>query len=209
MSYRVGIDIGGRFTDFALLSEGDGRLYIHKTTNYARRPRQIRVVGRPTPPREGIRLARQNRRGGPRHDARYQRGDRTSRRQNRHAGDRGLRRHSRYRARAPLRHVRPDDHLSRTAGSRVPCAAKSTKGWAPTVSREHLSNEATLLRRCRTSSIKVSRPSRSAFSTAPPIRRTSALSPKLPPLNFHNCLCRLRPTCFRFCANTSAGPRPP
>ena len=30
MSYRVGIDIGGTFTDFALLSEGDGRLYIHK-----------------------------------------------------------------------------------------------------------------------------------------------------------------------------------
>ena len=30
MTYRVGIDIGGTFTDFALLSEDDGRLFIHK-----------------------------------------------------------------------------------------------------------------------------------------------------------------------------------
>ena len=30
MSYRVGVDIGGTFTDFALLSESDHRLVIHK-----------------------------------------------------------------------------------------------------------------------------------------------------------------------------------
>ena len=30
MSYRLGVDIGGTFTDFALLEESSGRLAIHK-----------------------------------------------------------------------------------------------------------------------------------------------------------------------------------
>ncbi len=47
MSYRVGIDIGGTFTDFALLSEDDGRLFIHKQLTTPDDPAQSVLSGVP------------------------------------------------------------------------------------------------------------------------------------------------------------------
>ncbi|MEQ8248738.1 MAG: hydantoinase/oxoprolinase family protein [Alphaproteobacteria bacterium] len=47
MSYRVGIDIGGTFTDFALLSESDGRLFIHKQLTTPDDPAQSVLSGVP------------------------------------------------------------------------------------------------------------------------------------------------------------------
>jgi N-methylhydantoinase A len=47
MSYRVGIDIGGTFTDFAILSEGDGRLFIHKQLTTPDDPAQSVLSGVP------------------------------------------------------------------------------------------------------------------------------------------------------------------
>ena len=47
MSYRVGIDIGGTFTDFALLSEDDGRLFIHKQLTTPDDPAQSVLYGVP------------------------------------------------------------------------------------------------------------------------------------------------------------------
>ena len=45
MSYRVGIDIGGTFTDFALLSEDDHRLVIHKQLTTPADPSQSVLTG--------------------------------------------------------------------------------------------------------------------------------------------------------------------
>jgi len=45
MSYRVGIDIGGTFTDFALLSEKDHRLVIHKQLTTPADPSQSVLSG--------------------------------------------------------------------------------------------------------------------------------------------------------------------
>jgi len=47
MAYRVGIDIGGTFTDFALLAEGDGRLFIHKQLTTPEDPAQSVLSGVP------------------------------------------------------------------------------------------------------------------------------------------------------------------
>ncbi len=47
MSCRVGIDIGGTFTDFALLSENDGRLFIHKQLTTPDDPAQSVLSGVP------------------------------------------------------------------------------------------------------------------------------------------------------------------
>ncbi len=47
MTYRVGIDIGGTFTDFALLSEGDGSLFIHKQLTTPDDPAQSVLSGVP------------------------------------------------------------------------------------------------------------------------------------------------------------------
>ena len=47
MSYRVGIDIGGTFTDFAILAEGDGRLFIHKQLTTPEDPAQSVLSGVP------------------------------------------------------------------------------------------------------------------------------------------------------------------
>ncbi len=45
MTYRVGIDIGGTFTDFALLSEDDHRLVIHKQLTTPADPSQSVLTG--------------------------------------------------------------------------------------------------------------------------------------------------------------------
>ena len=47
MSYRIGIDIGGTFTDFAILSEGDRRLFIHKQLTTPDDPEQSVLSGVP------------------------------------------------------------------------------------------------------------------------------------------------------------------
>jgi N-methylhydantoinase A len=48
MSYRVGVDIGGTFTDFALLSESDHRLVIHKQLTTPTDPSQSVLSGMKT-----------------------------------------------------------------------------------------------------------------------------------------------------------------
>ncbi|MFQ5973828.1 MAG: hydantoinase/oxoprolinase N-terminal domain-containing protein, partial [Alphaproteobacteria bacterium] len=47
MSYRLGIDIGGTFTDFALLSERDGRMVIHKQLTTPADPSRSVLTGIP------------------------------------------------------------------------------------------------------------------------------------------------------------------
>jgi N-methylhydantoinase A len=47
MSFRVGVDIGGTFTDFALLEEGSGRAWVHKTLTTAADPAAAVLEGIP------------------------------------------------------------------------------------------------------------------------------------------------------------------
>ena len=47
MSYRIGIDIGGTFTDFALLAEADSRLVIHKQLTTPAEPARSVLSGLP------------------------------------------------------------------------------------------------------------------------------------------------------------------
>ena len=115
--YRIGVDIGGTFTDFALFdARGQPDVRAQAADHAARSLRGGHRRRRgPAGPR-----ARRHRRGRRRrawHDARHQRGDRAQRRRHRHAGDGGLQRHSRYGLRAPLRPVRPARQVSAAAGA--------------------------------------------------------------------------------------------
>src|SRR5260221_14663990 len=47
MAYRLGVDIGGTFTDFALLDEGSGALVIHKQLTTPDDPARAVVEGVP------------------------------------------------------------------------------------------------------------------------------------------------------------------
>ena len=47
MAYRIGVDIGGTFTDFALLDEGSGALAIHKQLTTPDDPARAVVEGVP------------------------------------------------------------------------------------------------------------------------------------------------------------------
>ena len=45
MSYRIGVDIGGTFTDFALLNDADGALRVHKQLTTPHDPAQSVLEG--------------------------------------------------------------------------------------------------------------------------------------------------------------------
>ena len=43
--YRIGIDVGGTFTDFTLLNESTGQLYFHKTPSTTGDPSEAVEIG--------------------------------------------------------------------------------------------------------------------------------------------------------------------
>ena len=104
MSYRVGIDVGGTFTDFLVLGADDVRI-VHKTSSTPDDPSRA-VVDGPRGDRPAARLGapvarRRRRRDRARHDGDDERGADPARRADRPARDEGLPR----RPRAPRRHA--------------------------------------------------------------------------------------------------------
>ena len=212
--YRIGVDIGGTFTDFALVRRGDGRA-SRRTSSSPRRddPAQAVLDGRARPARRppaspiaDVSIDR------PRHDARHQRGDRAQGRADRHAG-----------------HARAFATCSTSRGSGATtcsiCAPISRRRWcrAPAASRSTSASATTAqydpaARPGRRSSAALdaldrattgSRRSRSASCIPMPTRRTSErcatwLARALP----RAVASRPPPTSFRSRASTSAG-RPP
>ena len=116
--YRIGVDIGGTFTDFALFDARGGKMSVHKrlTTPHDPSAGGDSTASTRCSQREGVAIADVTRCRA-RHDARHQRGDRAHGRGHRHAGDGRLQRHPRYGLRAPLRPVRPARQVSAAAGA--------------------------------------------------------------------------------------------
>ena len=85
---RIGLDVGGTFTDLALVDEPTGRISFHKVpstpSTRRRRSRPASAAPGARPPGRGGGLPR------PRHDGRDQHGDRAPRRAHRPAHDQGL-----------------------------------------------------------------------------------------------------------------------
>ncbi len=76
MSYRIGVDIGGTFTDFALIDDETGAIAIHKQLTTPRDPSQAVLEGIDALlERRDVAIADVIRRD-PRHDARDERGHR-------------------------------------------------------------------------------------------------------------------------------------
>src|SRR5687768_16611794 len=45
MAYRLGVDVGGTFTDLLLFSDGDGRSWLHKTPSTPHDPSEGVITG--------------------------------------------------------------------------------------------------------------------------------------------------------------------
>ena len=91
---RLGVDVGGTFTDLILVDEDAGRITRPQGADHARMTRLAAVVaGVARAVREGGRAARRRRQVLPRHDGRDQHRAQAQRRRGRDDHDRGLPRH--------------------------------------------------------------------------------------------------------------------
>ena len=101
LTWRLGIDIGGTFTDFALFDERGGEIRGGEAPHHPPTDPSIAVIEGTAAllRREGVPMVR-GRVHCARHHPRHQRGHRTPRREDRHAGDRGVPRHPRHGLRA-------------------------------------------------------------------------------------------------------------
>ena len=132
--YRIGVDIGGTFTDFALFDARGGKMAVHKRLTTPHDPSEAVTEGVKALLAARARRHRRRQRRRARHDARHQRRDRAPRRGHRHAGDGRLQRHPRYGLRAPLRPVRPARQVSAAAGA-APAAPRGAGARA--LRRQH------------------------------------------------------------------------
>src|SRR6478672_2588788 len=86
MSWMVGVDVGGTFTDFFAFNDATDRIILHKVPSTPADPAQAVVAGmRELGARHGVDLSEVVR-----HDGCDQRADPAARRQGRAGGDRGL-----------------------------------------------------------------------------------------------------------------------
>ena len=106
--YRLGIDIGGTFTDFALL-DPRGRVQFGKVLTTPDDPLRGVLDGVRELLADERRARRPGRPRAARHHAHHQRGDRAHRRPDGAPDHRGVRGRARDRAREPLRPLRPRD----------------------------------------------------------------------------------------------------
>ena len=143
-----------------------------------------------------------------RHDAGHQRGHRTTRGEDRDAGDRGVPRHPRHGLRAALRPVRPPAHLARPARSPAPAPGSPGAGGPRRTSdrgpgpRTHPGGGARPRRNGRHQGARhllpaLLRQSRTRGRGGQPRARGVPAT----------CTCPARPRCSGTCASTNAGPR--
>ena len=175
--WRIGVDVGGTFTDM-VLRDAAGAVRIFKAPSV------------PADPSEGVlgvlRLAAQQldlpltraaarlRAVRARLDRRHQHHPREEGRQGRHADDRGLSRFARDPPRHPREPVGPSRALPRRCWCRATCACRCAGASAPTARSSRRSSPRTSTRRPRCSPTRASSPSPSACSTASSTARTSA-----------------------------------
>ena len=131
MAYRLGVDVGGTFTDLFLVDDGDHRQWRVKTPSTPSRP----VAGRARPASPHLRGGRDRARGPrqrrPRHDRRDQRRARVQGRPRRPDHDAGLRPDPAPRALADARARWPagSSWSSPTRRPRWPTRARPSSGW--------------------------------------------------------------------------------
>ena len=171
---RIGVDIGGTFTDLVWVDDATGDVRVGKLLTTPKEPAQAVEQGVVIAPPRGGRARDRRARGDPRHHARHQRAHRAQGRAHRAPDHRGLPRRGRDRARGPLRHVRP---LHRPAGAARPAppAARGARArCSPTARvRTPLDDDGARRGDPRARSPTASRPSRSACSTPTGTPRTS------------------------------------
>ena len=207
--YRVGVDIGGTFTDFALFDARGAKMSVHKRLTTPHDPSEAVIEGIDALLKRDRRRHRRRERRRARHHARHQRGDRAPRRRHGHAGDGGLQRHPRYGLRAALRPVRPARQVSAAAGA-APAAHRGGRARALRRQRRDPARRSRGAgRRAARSRSSASRRSPSASCMPTPIRRTRRARPRSCARPLRTCSCPPRPTCSRTCASSSAGRRPP
>ena len=95
---RIGVDVGGTFTDLIYIDDEAGMVIVHKTPVDARGSFHRNRPGHQRAVRHGRHRARAARPGLPRHDRRDEHRDRAQRRQGRDDHDQGLPRHPAHRA---------------------------------------------------------------------------------------------------------------
>ena len=95
---RIGVDVGGTFTDLIYIDDEAGEVIVHKTPVDARGSLDRHRPGHQRAVRDGRHRARAARPGLPRHDGRDEHRDRAQRRQGRDDHDQGLSRHPAHRA---------------------------------------------------------------------------------------------------------------
>ena len=79
MAYRLGVDVGGTFTDLFLVNDEDGRQFRVKTPSTPGDPSEGVLVGRAAHLREGRHRAGRAAQHRARHDGRDERGARVAR----------------------------------------------------------------------------------------------------------------------------------
>ena len=127
-AFRIGVDIGGTFTDIVLLG-ADGRVHTQKGVVQRRRlrPRDRRGAGR------GVRRARdrrrRDRRGAPRHHGRLERDPRAQGRPHRPDHHQGLSRRPGDPQPAHAAALRPRLDQAAAAWSSAICGSWSTSAW--------------------------------------------------------------------------------
>ena len=119
---RIGVDVGGTFTDLIYIDDEAGQVIVHKTPSTPADPSIGTVQGIQRAVRDGRHRARPARPGLPRHDGRDQHRDRAQRRQGRDDHDQGLSRHPAHRA------AQEADELLALAEPAVAGAARSCDG---------------------------------------------------------------------------------
>ena len=118
MAYRLGVDVGGTFTDLFLVDDADSRHWRVKTPSTPRDPSEGVLAGRAADLRRGRDRARRAGQRGARHDRRDERRARVARRARRADHDAGLRPDPAPRALADARAAGRLDHhgQARSAG---------------------------------------------------------------------------------------------
>ena len=178
MSYRIGIDVGGTFTDFLVIGD-DGTRLVHKTSSTPGDPSLGLVTGleeiAARPARSLERVPRRGRADRPRHDRHHERAADPPRRAHRPALHRGLPRHARAARRDRAR------RRTTTGCSRPSRSCRATCGSASSERTDYKGDEVTRARRGRASArpaaacspTTASRRSRSRSCTRRPSPRTS------------------------------------
>ena len=207
MSYRLGVDVGGTFTDVLLVDEDSGATWRAKTASTPAGP----VGRRAARHRQGLRRrrhrARRRRPGAARHHRRDQRDPRGQGRHRRPGHHQGLPPGAADRPLLRARRPRRLDHLAqaRAAGR----AGEHRRGARADRQRRRGDPRARRGRRPRAAAPSSQAQRHRGAGRLPDQllrqrRRTSSGSPRSPPRCCPASRCRCRRTCCRRCASTSA-----